>query len=469
MGKLTRRDFMGTWPGLGAASLLSARSGAKPIGKANSKMAVSGGIQAAAFSCDVTPPVGSPLEECNPPVATSVDLPLLAKGVVLSDGNTRYVLCVFDYCELRTGAHDLFRRKIADASRVNELHVEVHCVHQHDAPLYDVDAEKVMALAESPPHVCDLDFLQAASDRVASAVRDAIEKLQPLTDVGYGKAKVVKFASNRRVPMPDGSIGVRYSACTDPVLIAAPEGLIDPWLRTVTLFNGDHPLARLHYYASHPQSYYGKGHMNPDMPGIARERLEKEEGIPQIYFTGCAGNVAAGKYNNGSPEARVELAGRLYAGMRESIAATQKARVSEISWHTTEVKFAPRAEPEFSEAYFRTVLADSSKPFHQRSRAVLALAWYERLKVRPAVELTYYGLGPVHILHLPGEAFVQYQLYAQSLRPDEFLAVAAYGELGTGYICTDHAAQEGGYEPTNSFVGPPSEVRLKTAIRELFT
>jgi hypothetical protein len=163
----------------------------------------------------------------------------------------------------------------------------------------------------------------------------------------------------------------------------------------------------------------------------------------------------------------VELAGRLYAGMKASVASTQKAAVREIAWKTNEVRFALRSEPEFSEAYFRKVLADASLPYHDRSRAVLALAWYERLKVRPAVDLTYYRLGPVNILHLPGEAFVQYQLYAQSVHPDNFLAVAAYGELGTGYICMDNSPAEGGYEPTNSFVGAPSEVRLKEAIREL--
>ena len=467
MGRTTRRDFMRAWPALGAASLLGDPLAAEPRDTEKGRASTSGGLRAAAFSLDVTPPVGSPLEECDPPIATSKDLPLFAKGVVLSDGKTRYVLSAFDYCELRTGAHDLFRRKIANAARINERHVAVHCVHQHDAPLYDTSAEKIMDLAQDPPHICDLAFLEDASDRVAAAVHDAFERTQPLTHVGYGKAKVVRFASNRRVPLPNGTIGVRYTSCNDPVLIAAPEGLIDPWLRTITLFNGDHPLARMHYYASHPQSYYGKGHMNPDMPGLARERLEKEEGIPQIYFTGCGGNIGAGKYNNGSPEARVELAGRLYTGMKESVASTQRAAVSEIGWKTNEVKFALRQEPEFSEAYFRKVLADSSKPWHARSRAVLALAWYDRVKTRPRIDLTYYRLGPVHILHLPGESFVQYQLYAQSIHPDNFLAVAAYGELGTGYICTDAAPKEGGYEPTNSFVGPPSEIRYKTAIREI--
>jgi len=267
--------------------------------------------------------------------------------------------------------------------------------------------------------------------------------------------------------MPDGSIGIRLSHCTDPVLIAAPEGLIDPWVRTITFFNHDRPLVRLHYYASHPQSYYGQGHINPDTVGLAREHMEKEEGVPQIYFTGCAGNVAAGKYNDGSHEFRGQLADRLQQGMKAAIAATQKAQLTEIGWQTAEVRFAKRNEPDFSEAHFRDVIRDPKQPYQRRAGAALGLSWYERLKVRPALVISCYRLGPAWILHLPGEAFVEYQLYAESLRPNDFLATAAYGELGTGYICMDKSAAEGGYEPTASFVGPPSEELLKAAIEEV--
>jgi hypothetical protein len=45
--------------------------------------------------------------------------------------------------------------------------------------------------------------------------------------------------------------------------------------------------------------------------------------------------------------------------------------------------------------------------------------------------------------------------------------VAAYTDLGPGYICTDKAFEEGGYEPTDTAVGPGSESRLKTAILKL--
>jgi hypothetical protein len=467
MHKRTRRGFMQAFPALGAASLMATPPALKVMRSAASVPSIPTGLRLAAFSCDITPPVGSPLEECDPPVATSVETPLLAKGVILSDGRTGYALCAFDYCELRTGAHDLFRRKIANALGVNELQVAVHCIHQHDAPLYDLNAEILAESVPSPPRLADLEFIQTVSERVSSAASEALQRLEPFTHVGCGKAKVERFASNRRVLMPDGSIGVRYSSCTDPVLVAAPEGLTDPWLRTITFFDRERPIVRLHYYASHPQSYYGKGHMNPDTVGLARERLQKEEGVPQLYFTGCAGNIAAGKYNDGSPKARVQLAERLYHGMKGSIAATQKERCSQISWKTAQVRFALRTEPDFSEAGFRKMLGDAKLPYHQRTKAALAMAWYERVRLWPDVDLSCYQLGPVRILHLPGEAFVEYQLYAQGLRTDESIAVAAYGELGTGYICTDKALSEGGYEPTQSLVGPPSEARLKAAIREL--
>jgi hypothetical protein len=426
-----------------------------------------GNLTIASFSCDVTPPVGHPL--CGgwiKPLAV-VDAPQLAKGIVLSDGNTRYVLCAVDWCELRTGSYDLVRRKIASAADIPESQVAVQTVHPHDAPIADRNAQLLLERETSPPVHLDLKFMDEVGDRIAAAVREAVKQMRPFTHIGYGKAKVEKFASNRRVPLDSGKIHVRSSSMKDSFSHAAPEGLIDPWLRTITFFDRETPIVRLHYYASHPQSYYGKGRASPDVPGWARARLEQEEKIPHIYFTGCAGNVAAGKYNDGSDDARAQLIERLVAGMKEAIRATEKAPVSEISWKTTEVRFASRSEPEFAEAGFRRDIANPNAPPAKRLKAALVLAWYDRVRQRPGIDLSRLRLGPIYILHLPGEPFVEYQLYGQSRRPDDFVAVAGYGECGTSYICTDNAFAEGGYEPTESLVGPPSEQLLKTAIAEL--
>ncbi len=424
-------------------------------------------LRVAAFECDVTPPLGHPLCGGWIKPLEAVDDPLLAKGVILAEGRRRFVLCAVDWCLLQTGAYDLFRRKLAAGAGVPENQVAVHTVHQHNAPLADAEAERLLRGTVNPPTHLDLEFLEQVTDRLAETVRHATGRLQPFTHIGFGRARVEHFASNRRVRLADGAIHARFSATTDPLLQAAPEGLIDPWLRTITLLDGDRPLVRLHYYATHPMSYYGDGRATSDTVGLARRRLEQEEGVAQIYFTGCGGNITAGKYNDGARERRAELTDRIYRAMRAAVAATESRPARRLDWRTTRVRSHPRPEPEWSAAMARTNLSDTNATTTTRLKAALDLAWLERLRARPTIEISRLTLGPVISLHLPGEAFVEYQLYAQSLRPDAFVAVAAYGESGPGYICCDASLGEGGYEPTMSRVGPPSEFELKAGIARL--
>ena len=80
-----------------------------------------------------------------------------------------------------------------------------------------------------------------------------------------------------------------------------PKARIDPLVRTVAFWNNDSPVAVLSYYATHPQSYYGQGSVNWDFVGIARDIRETAlPGVPHIHFDGAGGNVAAGKYNDGT-------------------------------------------------------------------------------------------------------------------------------------------------------------------------
>ncbi len=426
-----------------------------------------GVLRMAIFASDVTPPIGHPL--CGGWIKPVEEIlqPLVLKGIVLDDGRTRCVIASMDWCVLQGTAFDMFRNKMAVAAGVPVTHVAVQTTHTHSAPIADARAEQLMAATEKPIKHLDLEWLAKISSDAARAVETAIHNLQPFTHVGVGQSRVEQFASTRRVPGPDGKIKVRYSSTKDPFLKEAPEGKIDPWLKTVTLYDGETPLVRMHYYASHPQSHYGDGKTHPDTPGMARSYLENEEGVAQIYFTGCAGDVTAGKYNDGSPAARLALSKQLYSGMIRAIAATRRVPVSAFSWKTVDVTFAPRTEPDFSEAAQREAMADPAAAPTKRLTAALGLAWAERIRMRPVIDLSRLRIGPADILHLPGEPFVEYQLHAQNARPDRFVAVAGYGEGGTGYICTDAAIAEGGYEPTASHVGPPSEARLKSAIEEL--
>ena len=141
-------------------------------------------------------------------------------------------------------------------------------------------------------------------------------RLRPCSHIGVGEAKVDRSAATRRLLGDDGKIwAVRWTKSPDPAGRAAPEGLIDPMLRTIGFYDGDEPLALLHYYAVHPTSIDGTGQVTPEFVGLAREQRTAESGVPHIYFTGCAGNITAGKYNDGNPANRQLFTGRVLDAM----------------------------------------------------------------------------------------------------------------------------------------------------------
>ena len=255
--------------------------------------------------------------------------PLSARGIVLqADDQKPVVLVAFDWVGIGNEGHDAFRQAIAEACKTPVDRVCVHALHQHDAPGCDFLAEKIAAEAGLPNQIFPVEYARDAIKRVAAAAAEAQTHLEKVTQVGYGKGIVEKVASNRRILGPDGKVKlVRYSAAKDAESKEVPEGTIDPNVRLVSFWNGDRPLAVLSYYATHPQSYYYTGKCSADFVGMGRDQAEAAEkaGL-HIHFNGAGGNIAAGKYNDGSHENRPVLAGRLAEGMKRAWDDTQEDR-----------------------------------------------------------------------------------------------------------------------------------------------
>ncbi|HOF40076.1 MAG TPA: hypothetical protein PLD73_08380 [Candidatus Hydrogenedentes bacterium] len=418
----------------------------------------------ATFACDVTLPLGTPIYSSYKPLET-IEHPLMAKGVVIEQGNDRYVLCAVDYCELRNSTYDLFREAVAESAQTSISHVAVQTVHQHTAPMGDADARPFIDAVNPPPAFPANEVWDTLAATLGGAVREAMGNFTPVDAVGMSQARVDRVASNRRVPLGDGKVGFRASSCRDEKIRDMPEGLIDPMLQTITFAQNGRPVARLHYYATHPQSFYGDPRASYDFVGMAREHLEQEEGIFQVYFTGCAGNVAAGKYNDGSPEARQGLYERLYAAMKASCAAPTFVPITPITWTTAEFPLTERDDPGYTEEDCRAQLADVSRPDSVRTGGAMGLAY--RLRSNRPIELNALHMGNLHIAHLPGEPMIEYQLFAKELRAGEFVAVSGYGDCAPGYICLASGYGEGGYEPTASLLRPESEGPFRESIRQL--
>lgn len=422
------------------------------------------GPRVATFKVDATPWKGEPLIWVTP--TAKIEDPLFAKGVVVEDGGNRYVLCALDWCALSNSAYDLFRSKVASGAGTGVERVALQTVHQHTAPYIDGDATKIMSKLPSPPLFMSDKFLNDLTDRLAGAVKEAVSRLEPFDRVGTGQARVERVAGERRIKGPDGKIIVRWSSNGgNRFLQEAPEGAIDPMVKTITFARGSKPLVRIHYYATHPQTFCCDGTVTGDFAGTAREAVEKKEGVFQIYFNGAGGDVTAGKYNDKSLAAREGLATRLAAGLEASGAATRFQRAGKIVWHTAPLTLPSRPDMPALVKQSREKLENPGKASGtDLYKAAIYLAWDARKK---PLEMSSLQIGRVRILNMPGEPSLQYQFYAQQLLKKDFVAVAGYGDCAPGYLVLDKHFEEGGYEPGASNTGPGAEARIKDAIRQV--
>jgi hypothetical protein len=426
------------------------------------------GLRLGRFQVDVTPPLGSPVAYAP---ARSISDPLSARGIVLLGAGQPIVLCAVDWIGIGGSGQSVWKEQLAAAAGTAPDRVTVHTLHQHDAPRCDFRAEELLAAHGLGGIKFDPVFQRQAIAAVASGVQQAVADSRPVTHLGVGAARVDRVASSRRILGDDGKVAiVRMSSTRNQKHIDAPEGVIDPVLRLVSFWDGDTPLASITYYACHPMSYYGKGDVSADFVGLARAQREKEvPAVLHVHFNGAGGNVAAGKYNNGSPEMRPILTERMADGMRRAWDSMKRTPISsaDVEWRTKPVALPVGAH--LIREDLKAILADEKKTAPERLNASTKLAWLERNEAAEPVVLSCLRLGRVYLVHMPGELFAEYQLAAQAMRPEDTVCMAAYGDYSPGYIGTKVAYSQGGYEtePRSSNVAPEVEDVLMKGMREL--
>ena len=430
-------------------------------------------LHLATFEVNATPPLGHSL--CGGWIKPVVDVddPLFLRGVVLQGAGLPIVLASLDWTGVMDESHRLWTEALAQAAHTTPDRVALHCVHQHNAPFVDREGNALLKKAGVTPLLYDEAFLDGLVARSADAVRASMTSAGPVTHVRAGKAAVHEVACNRRVIGSNGKIKyTRTSATKDPAARAEPDGTIDPILRSVSFYRDDQPIARLYYYTTHPMSYYGDGRVSSDFVGLARAHRDRDEpGVMHVYFTGSAGNVTAGKYNDGSKPMRGVLADRVHRGMVEADREAQAHALplDSARWTTKEFRFAPRSDLDLDK--LKAVVANPKESVVNRNRQAMTCGWLMRVASRRPILLGRLDLGSgpdaPSILHLPAETFVEYQLAAQAVRPDRFLATAAYGDGGPWYIPLKRSFAEGGYEPSVAFSSEDTEPRYRQAIQDL--
>ena len=220
-----------------------------------------------------------------------------------------------------------------------------------------------------------------------------------------------------------------------------------------------------------PRATTGPGWPTPTFPAWPATSVRRPPRFPHVHFNGAGGNIGAGKWNDGSPREPPDPGRPGRRGHGEGVGG-HREDADHGGRHGVGVgtgRLAARSAPRRRK--LEAVVNDASKPVRERAVAATELVWLRRCLAGDTIDVACLHLGKARVLHLPGELFVEYQLAAQKLRPDLFVAMAAYGDYAPGYIGTEIAYPQGGYEtgPQASHVAPASSESLMDVIRRLLT
>lgn len=427
------------------------------------------------FSSDITIPLGHRCMGVLKTKANQIEDPLEAHGFVIQGAGPALVLVALDWCEVRNGAYDQWRSALARAVDTTRDRVMVCSLHQHDAPVVDTGAQTYLDAQGLRGELFDRDFHNRCIEETARAARHSLNTARPLTHLRFGQARVDRIASNRRVVYRDGRVGFdRYSRTKrDSPQANLDEGEIDPFVKTLLFMNESEPVLALSAYATHPMSHYGNGAVSGDFVALARRRRQLETpDTRQIYVTGCSGDVTAGKFNDGSPAMRGVLADRLYDAMKRATDNAVNANApTELSKDSVEFRCETLTLPfhggeAFQREQMRGVLEDPNRSTEDRILAAMGLSSLDRVESGQQIDLPCFDLSGSQIVLLPGEAFVRYQLMAQSLAKPNPLVAIGYGECWTGYIPSDDAFREG-FDHGWRWVGPGCESIIRDKLNHI--
>lgn len=393
-------------------------------------------LKLAASVIDITPPDGQVIGMVMPEKTEKLLDPLFGRLYLLDDGEKRFLAVSLDYCGTTGEVNNKWRHALAKAAGTSFDMTVMHSIHQHDSPFINVP------VSERLYPTADFSWLDPMLKKLTDAAAELEKKLVPVAKIGWSETRIHGYASNRRVPMPDGTIATRYSRCVVPEIRERPVGDIDPMLRTLGFYGADGTLlASWNFYATHPQVGNEGRRYGCDAPGEAMKLMKAAiPGAVHSPFNGCLGNVTAGKYSDVyDVAANIRNIGKKMAdGILLNLKAQDMADAPEkMEWYQEAFPFPER------------ILTDemlATRSPLQRECLIEAHKW-AAANSPEMYPLSMLKLGDIRLFWLQGELFIEYQIWMQSQIPDERICVA--GNCGDDfyYVGTAEALNNpGGYE-----------------------
>jgi len=395
---------------------------------------------------DITPPIGTWMQgyAVRDHGTEGIHDNLKATAVAVENGQRIVALLTCDLIGLDDATVDAVRRRASTLSGIDPQAIMVTCSHTHGGP----------ATGRRSYTTRDEHYMGMLEKQLATAVAMAVKDLRSASAlVGTGS---VRIGVNRRAAR-DG----------DVVLGENPEGPIDPEVLSIRFDDSEQrTLAVVFNYACHGTTLGGDNYLvTADYIGYARSTLERA--LPEGRALSSFVNGAAGDINP-HPSGSFDLARRhgLVLGA-EALKASQVAReIDEPSISHCRVRaHLPLSRPpslrelKADLTELKASLGEGKGKVRASPETVAKILWTEEMirrsekdeiKDHTTIEVQALRIGSVGIVGLPGEVFVEIGLEVKRRSPFEATIFAGYSNGLVGYIPTDGAILQGGYEPVRS-------------------
>ncbi|HOL66263.1 MAG TPA: hypothetical protein PKX93_02240 [bacterium] len=384
---------------------------------------------------DITPPVGTALAGgLKPRPSLGVEDPLYVKAIVLESGGQKLACVVFDLVALSRKEGDLGVALACQRTGIPEENIVWAATHTHTGPY-------TMKLLYQDNLVVNQAYLAGLPEKMAQAVA--------LADKGKVPARFCRQRSfhpglvhNRRVTLKNGQAINTWNLPQVPSEIQAvgSSGPTDPEIGLLSFEDeAGNLLAVMFHYTLHTNTNFGP-RFSADYPAVVAARLRERFGpeVVTLFLPGACGDI-----NTPGPRHRAVgdgLAERIIPALENrqpkdgpvALASLKQEVVVPRRDFTVdqEKRIATSGWPAEVWQIFRDEVEALRREGKKEDRAVLQ-AW---------------RIGDVAFASLPGELFVEWGLKIKKESPFPWTYPVELGGDYLGYLVTERAWQEGGYE-----------------------
>ena len=419
-------------------------------------------LQAGAATANITPWLGIEVPGGHRTrYAESVDDELLAKALVLDNGDVQIALVTCDLIAMPQGLADAAKARIAARCGIPPANVMINATHTHTAA----------GIADLLGTNEDEEYVAWAPLKIADAVEIATRRLEPAR-VGFATAHEDRISFNRRWHMRDGTVRMNPGA-GNPDLVK-PTYPKDPEITMLYVEGADgRPIAAVSNFVLH---YVGTDNglaISADYFGHFHRLLQRylDPQCVGLLWNGTSGDINNNDYSGqrkwtaSGHEQAIKMANVLAGHLITEIQLMEMHDELELGAAVGTFEFTRKTITDEDLAMAEKILAVpagtysdyDSGPFswvvgqtlpHQLSDVyAVECQRLARMPLTHTAPVQALRLGDAAIVALPGEIFVEFGLSIKERSPaaPQFVVSLANGYIG--YVCTDKALTEhGGYE-----------------------